>query len=252
MRKRFQLISLELDTYTYKAAVIQILDWAKQRKSAYVTFSNVHMTIEAYDNPEFAAMVNNADMVCADGMPLVKGVKLLYNHNIERIAGMDMFPRLLKEANKEKLSIFLYGSTAEVLAKIQDRIKKEYPAAKVVGAVSPSFRKLSEAEEHDYIQQINTSSANMVFVALGCPKQEKWMAKHTSKINAVLLGVGGAFPVFIEEQKRAPEWMRNMSLEWFYRLIQDPKRLFKRYFYTNIKFMYLLAMKKIKKNGVSP
>tara|TARA_B100001063_G_scaffold247386_1_gene294072 strand:- start:4061 stop:4813 length:753 start_codon:yes stop_codon:yes gene_type:complete len=243
---KHKVLSLRLSSQSYSSAKQTILDWAKSRKSAYVCFANVHMTIEAYDNPKFAEVVNGADLVCADGMPLAKAVKLLYGQKIDRVAGMDMFPDLIQAAHEEKLSIFLYGTTDVILQKIVEKINNEFPKAKVVGAVSPPFRTLSKEEEEGYIQQINDSDANMLFVALGCPKQEKWMAKHSKKINAVLLGVGGAFPVFVNDQKRAPEWMRKMSLEWFYRLIQDPKRLFKRYLYTNSKFLYLLCLQKLK------
>jgi len=246
LNNQFKVLSLSLNSYSYQEAKHHIIEWAKARKSAYVCFANVHMTIEAYDDLDFAEMVNGADMVCADGMPLSKAVKLIYDKKIERVAGMDMFPTLIEEAHKEKLNIFLFGSTDEVLAKIEKKIIEKFPSAKLVGAISPPFRTLSETEEGEFIHQINASSANMVFVALGCPKQEKWMAKHSSKINAVLLGVGGAFPVFVEAEKRAPEWMRRMSLEWLYRLRQDPKRLFKRYFYTNTKFLYLLALRKLR------
>lgn len=246
MNPRYKTISLRLSSQSYSSAKQTILNWAESRKSAYVCFANVHMTIEAYDDSKFAEVVNTADLVCADGMPLAKAVKLLYGQKIDRVAGMDMFPDLVQAAHEEKLSIFLYGTTDEILQKIVEKINNEFPKAKVVGAVSPPFRTLSKEEEEVYIQQINDSGANMVFVALGCPKQEKWMAKHSKKINAVLLGVGGAFPVFVNEQKRAPEWMRNMSLEWLYRLIQDPKRLFKRYLYTNSKFLYLLCLQKLK------
>lgn len=238
---------MNLHAYPYQEALETILNWGKQHKSAYVCFANVHMTIEAVDHPEFADVVNAADMVCADGMPLAKGVQKLYGKKIDRIAGMDMLPDLIAASNKEKLSVFLYGSTEEVLSKIKAKISTNYPAVKLVGAVSPPFRKPTEQEELNDISQINNSGANLVFVALGCPKQEKWMAKHSKKINAVLLGVGGAFPVFGEEQKRAPKWVRNNGLEWFYRLTQDPKRLFKRYFYTNSKFLFLLTRQLIKR-----
>jgi len=240
------VIKLLLNFDNYIKTKQTILNWAKSRKSAYVCFANVHMTIEAYDDPKFAEVVNGADLVCADGMPLAKAVKLLYGQKIDRVAGMDMFPDLVQAAHEEKLSIFLFGTTEYILQKIVEKINSEFPDAKIVGAVSPPFRTLSKEEEEGYIQQINDSGANMVFVALGCPKQEKWMAEHSKKINAVLLGVGGAFPVFVNEQRRAPKWMRKISLEWVYRLIQDPKRLFKRYLYTNSKFLYLLCLQKLR------
>ncbi|MEX2379347.1 MAG: WecB/TagA/CpsF family glycosyltransferase [Vicingaceae bacterium] len=243
MGRKHEVLSLAVDSHTYQEACDIFLNWGKAHKSAYVCFANVHMTIEAVDHPEFADVVNGANMVCADGMPLVKAVKFLHGESIERLPGMDMMVSLIEEAHKQKLSIFLYGSTQNILDKIVLKVNQIYPDAKIVGAISPPFRTLTAAEEDEYCRRINESGANFVLVALGCPKQEKWMAKHSSEIRAVLFGVGAAFPIFVNEQKRAPLWMRKMSLEWLYRLSQDPKRLFKRYFYTNSKFILLLVKK---------
>jgi N-acetylglucosaminyldiphosphoundecaprenol N-acetyl-beta-D-mannosaminyltransferase len=143
--------------------------------------------------------------------------------------------------------VFLYGSTPKVLEKIKDRIRSRYPGAIIAGAISPPFRELNETEIKEHIQQINESEAHYVLVALGCPKQEKWMATNYNSINAVLLGLGGAFPVAAGLQKRSPAWMQKLSLEWMYRLIQEPRRLFKRYFYTNTLFLWLLAKELLKK-----
>ena len=174
-------------------------------------------------------------------MPLVKTIKLKYKKNIDRIAGMDMMPSLINEAEQNKIKIFFYGTTPDILEKIVDKARKENPGIQIAGSFSPPFKKLSTKEKQEHIDLINQSGAGMVFVALGCPKQEKWMAENSNKINAVLLGVGGAFPVYVNMQKRAPAWIRNLSLEWLYRLAQDPKRLYKRYFYTNTKFLFLFA-----------
>lgn len=238
--ERKRILSLELSTYSYQGSLRKIMDWAKEKRSAYVCFSNVHMTIEAWDDKNFANQVNSADLVCADGMPLVEAIKKVYKKSVERVAGMDMMPSVLEKAEAEHQSVYFYGSTDEMLEKIVLEAKRKYPNLPIAGKLSPPFRALSKAEESKIISDINASGASIVFVALGCPKQEKWMAKHSPQINAVLLGVGGAFPVFAGVQDRAPTWMRNFSLEWMYRLYQDPKRLFKRYFYTNSKFIFLL------------
>jgi N-acetylglucosaminyldiphosphoundecaprenol N-acetyl-beta-D-mannosaminyltransferase len=233
------IISLNISDLTYRETANKIIELATSRIPSYVCFANVHMTIEATDDTNFAQMVNNANLVCADGMPLVKAVKLKYSKTIERVAGMDMMPTLINMCEKNNLSVFFWGTTDEILEKIKQRIGVENPNLKISGMFSPPFKQLTGAEIQSHRKMINESGANMVFVALGCPKQEKWMAENSAQINAVLLGVGGAFPVYAGTQKRAPEWIRNISMEWFYRLIQDPKRLFKRYFYTNTKFLLL-------------
>jgi N-acetylglucosaminyldiphosphoundecaprenol N-acetyl-beta-D-mannosaminyltransferase len=235
----YKILNLNISGLSYSETSTKIIDLAKDKISSYVCFANVHMVVEAEDDLSFANIVNNSTIVCADGMPLVKAVNFKYNKNIERVAGMDMMPTLIDLCEKEKLSVFFYGTTDEILSEIQKRIIKENPNLKIAGMFSPPFRQHSDIEKANHIELINKSGADIVFVALGCPKQERWMAENYQKMTAVLLGVGGAFPIYAKLQKRAPEWIRKISMEWFYRFIQDPKRLFKRYLYTNSKFIFL-------------
>lgn len=198
------------------------------------------MIIEAHWDPKFAELVNNANLVTPDGMPLVKAMRLLYGVKQERVAGMDLLPELLKEAEKQDLSVFFYGGTKEMLDRTKEYVTTHYPSLEKHQYFSPPFRPLTEEEEQEVMTKINDSGVNLVFVSLGCPKQEKWMASMKGKINACMIGIGGALPVMVGMQKRAPKWMQKLSLEWFYRLIQEPKRLFKRYAITNSLFLWLL------------
>jgi N-acetylglucosaminyldiphosphoundecaprenol N-acetyl-beta-D-mannosaminyltransferase len=136
-----------------------------------------------------------------------------------------------------------YGGTEELLSKTKEFLNKRYPDLIVAGFISPPFRLLSDFENEQMIERINHSGGPLVFVILGCPKQEEWMASVDKKINAVTIGVGGALPIFIGMQKRAPNWMQDTGLEWFFRLLQKPRRLFKRYFITNSLFLFLLLKK---------
>ena len=197
------------------------------------------MTIEAHWDKRLAAMVNEADLVTPDGMPLVKAVHLLYKVKQERVAGMDILPDLIKETEKQDLSIFFYGGTQEMLDRTKEYVETNYPLLKNHQYFSPPFRPLTEEEEQEVVKRINNSGANLVFVALGCPKQEKWMASMKGKIHACMIGVGGALPVVIGMQRRAPMWMQKTSTEWLFRLILEPRRLFKRYFTTNSIFIVL-------------
>jgi N-acetylglucosaminyldiphosphoundecaprenol N-acetyl-beta-D-mannosaminyltransferase len=216
------------------------MDWGLKHIPAYVCFANVHMTMEAHQDPAFKQMLDRASLVLADGKPLTIACRLLYKQQQERIAGMDFMPRIIEVCHQQKATIFLYGSTTEVLDLLQKKIQTEYPGVKIGGAISPPFgRTLTVEEQQQYIDQINESGAHLVFVALGCPRQEKWMANNYTKINAVLLGIGGALPVMAGVQKRSPVWMQKMALEWLYRLFQEPKRMFKRYLYTNSAFIWL-------------
>ena len=248
MNPTYQVISLEISSLSYRETAEAIIELGAKRKPSYCCFANAHMTIEAYDSLSFAGQVNAANFVCADGMPLVKAVKLLYNQRIERVAGMDMMPTIMKTAEEKHLSVYFFGTTDEVLEQIKTEVTIQFPNLKIAGKFSPPFRELTKEEKQEQIQSINNSGANIVMVALGCPKQEKWMAENSPRINAVCLGVGGAFPVFAKIQNRAPKWIRDFSLEWAYRLSQDPKRLFKRYFYTNTKFLFLLGKQKFAKS----
>ena len=245
MKSVSKILSLSISVASYEDTASYIVELATNRTTGYFCFANAHMTVEAYDDPIFAKQVNAANMVCADGMPLVKANQILHGKRIERVAGMDMMPTILGISETQKLSVFFFGTTEEVLQAIEIECKKKYPNLRIAGKVSPPFRELTPQEKKQHIELINNSGANVVMVALGCPKQEKWMATNSPLINAVCLGVGGAFPVFAKIQSRAPKWMRDFGLEWLYRLYQDPKRLFKRYFYTNSKFLFLLAKQKL-------
>ncbi len=250
-----KLISINISLGSYQHIVSDIIALARKRVSSYVCVANVHMCIEAFQSNDFAHVVNSADIVTADGKPLCIGLKWIYGIAQDRVAGMDLTPSLFEEAANNGVKVFLYGSTDEVLQKIQQIAQEKYPQLSIVGAISPPFRLLSEAEVQHDIDTINNSGAGLVLVALGCPKQEKWMFSMKGKIDAVMVGVGGAFPVFAGLQPRAPKWMQDYSLEWLHRLLQDPKRLFKRYLHTNTLFVWLLLKAKCRalfsKNNVS-
>jgi N-acetylglucosaminyldiphosphoundecaprenol N-acetyl-beta-D-mannosaminyltransferase len=237
-----QVISLNISIVSYNDAVNRIVELGKSALPAYVCFANVHMVIEAYHNKSFAEKVNNATLVLPDGMPVVKTLKLFYNQLQERVAGMDVMPDLIKAAEKQKLKIFFFGTTDELLDKIRERTEREFPGVNIAGLYSPPFNRPIDSDE--YVNMINASGAQLVFVALGCPKQETWMAQHSHKINAVLLGVGGAFPVYAGVASRAPLFMQKSGFEWVYRFFQEPKRLFKRYLSTNPLYVYLVLKTK--------
>ncbi|MBK8291879.1 MAG: WecB/TagA/CpsF family glycosyltransferase [Flammeovirgaceae bacterium] len=202
------------------------------------------MTIEGYWSIEFSKRLQNAFLVLSDGMPLVKAIQFLYSERQDRIAGMDVMPDLLKMAEINNLGVFFFGSTDSELKLISKKISTEFPRLKISGVLSPPFMK--DLSDSNYCKIINDSGANIVFVALGCPKQENWMALNSPLINSVLLGVGGAFPVYAGLVRRAPLWMQKYSLEWAFRLIQEPKRMWKRYLSTNSIFVYLILKDFIK------
>jgi len=243
---KYNLLGLNISTGPYQAFVDNIALLALSAPSSYVCIANVHMLIEAHKDPAFAAVVNNADIVTPDGMPLAKGLKLLYQVNQDRVAGMDLLPHVLSLAEQKAIAVYFYGSTKETLTLVDAYCRKHFPGLKIAGLHSPPFRPLTTHEEEETIRNINLSGAKIVLVALGCPKQEKWMASMKNRINACMLGVGGALPVMAGLQKRAPLWIQKISMEWFYRLLQEPRRLFKRYAITNSIFLMLFFKELVK------
>lgn len=247
MNEKLKIISLNIDHISFNECINEVMQLGLSHTPSYVCFANAHMIIEAYRDSNFLNQVNNATIVTADGKPVAAACKWLYGKKQERIAGMDFLPAILHEADKVSASVYLYGSTDEILNALKSQIHKQYPSVNVVGAFSPPFRQLTDDEQQEHIDDINSSGAHLVMVSLGCPKQEKWMADHSHKINATLLGLGGAFAVTAGIQKRSARWMQKSGLEWLHRLSQEPARLFKRYFITNTLFIWLLGREMSKK-----
>ncbi|WP_110984556.1 WecB/TagA/CpsF family glycosyltransferase [Acaryochloris thomasi] len=216
-----------------------ILHWAKSRLSKTVCVANTHMLVEAYRRPKFRAVLRRSDLVTPDGMPLVWMMKVMGALRQNRVAGMDIFLSLCEAAPRQETSIFLLGSQSAVLRQMQIKLEDEFPDLQIAGMEPLPFRPLTTLEDDELIQRINASGAGLVFLALGCPKQEAWIAQHKGRIRAVMLGVGGVFPVYAGIQKRAPRWIRESGLEWLYRLVQEPTRLWKRYGTTIPLFVYL-------------
>lgn len=216
-----------------------IVDNLDKWKGQYVCVSNVHTTVMAYDNPEYLDVQNGAIMALPDGGPLSSYSRSEGKKDAKRVTGPDLMREILAKSGEYGWSHFFYGSTQKTLDMLKDKIEKTYPDAKIAGMISPPFRELSPEEDSGFVDIINESGADFVWVGLGAPKQEIWMSAHKGRINALMIGVGAAFDYESGNLKRAPKWMQKCNLEWFYRFMQEPKRLFKRYFVTNIKFLWL-------------
>lgn len=238
---RVRVISLNVSDVAFDTAQQAIMEAARRGESRTVCFANAHMVVEAQQHTELADAVNEADWVMADGVPLLWAASHLLGKPQERVAGMDMMPALLKQAAAEQLPVLFYGSTPDRLAHGADVCRQRYPGLSVVGLISPPFRPLSPEEDEAYIRQITESGARLVFVALGCPKQERWMAQMRGRIPAVMLGIGGALPILTGEHRRAPAWIRRAGMEWAFRLAQEPRRLFARYATTNLLYVWHFA-----------
>jgi len=235
--KKMPILDIFVSFGSFADFIDNIISLAIEEASSYICVCNVHMLIEAKKDKKFQQILNDADIVTPDGMPVAKALGYKYNYYQERVSGMDLMPVLIEECAKRNKSIYLYGSTKKVLNYISKKVNLEFPQLRIAYK-SPPFRTLTIKEEVEIINEINTFNPDFVFVALGCPKQEKWMAGHRGKINSCMIGLGGAFTVYSGLQQRAPKWMRYNSLEWLYRLLLEPRRLFGRYLITNILFFY--------------
>jgi N-acetylglucosaminyldiphosphoundecaprenol N-acetyl-beta-D-mannosaminyltransferase len=236
---RRRVIGVDITTGSFMDQVRTILALGRAHRSSYVCCVNAHMTVEAHQDPGFASVVNGADLATADGMPVLRSLQLFHRMDQERVAGNDLLPALLAGAELEGLSVYLYGGKQEVLDAMVARAAVDHPRLRISGTCSPPFRALTEAEWEEHASAINASGAHVVMVALGCPKQERWMAAMKGRVNGVMLGLGGAFLLYAGVDRRAPKWMRDLSLEWAYRFALEPGRLWKRYLVTNSIFIWL-------------
>jgi bacterial polymer biosynthesis proteins, WecB/TagA/CpsF family len=207
------------------------------RESRYVCIANVHVVMEAYDSPAFQSQVNAADLVTPDGMPLVWALRRQGYANQSRVYGPDLMMAVLATAAKEDVPVGLLGGKPEVLNELANRLQTQFPALTIVYRSSPPFRPLDANEDAEIVADINRSGARILFVGLGCPRQEMWMAEHAGKVQSVMLGVGAAFDFHAGTIRQAPGWMQSIGLEWAFRLSQEPRRLWRRYLYHNPRFV---------------
>ena len=240
--ERRLIIGMRVDATSYDDATWRVITWARAGDSRYVCVANVHMVMEAYDAPDFRRIVNVADLVTPDGMPLVWMLHWLGVPGQERVAGPELTLRVCERAALEGIPVGFYGGAPEVLDNLVSNLKARLPALEVTYAYSPPFRALTPAEDSQIIKEINGSGARILFVGLGCPKQERWMAEHKGRVQAVMLGVGAAFDFHAGKVPQAPAWMQRMGLEWLFRLATEPRRLWRRYAKHNPRFVVLALM----------
>jgi N-acetylglucosaminyldiphosphoundecaprenol N-acetyl-beta-D-mannosaminyltransferase len=240
-----EILGTRVDPTSYEAATSQILAWAQQDESRAVCAANVHVIMEAHDSPEFQRLVNAADLVTPDGMPLVWMLHLKGDSHQERVYGPELTSKLVEAAAAQGVSIGFYGSTPEVLERMTAKFRTLFPAIRVVYSFSPPFRPLVMEEDQVIINEINTSGARILFVGLGCPRQERWVAEHKGQVRAVMLAVGAAFDFHAGVKPQAPAWMQKAGLEWLFRLACEPKRLWRRYLYHNPRFLWLACQELI-------
>jgi N-acetylglucosaminyldiphosphoundecaprenol N-acetyl-beta-D-mannosaminyltransferase len=211
--------------------------------TSYITVNNVHTVIEAVRYNKYKEVINSSFLALPDGKPLSVYAKIKGARNITRIFGPTFFAKTLEWGQGDGLTHFFFGSSGETLSKMSEVIINKYPRAIIKGKLSPPFRQFTEAENEQFIKEIKDSNADIIWVGLGAPKQEMWIYENYKKLNrGVMIGIGAGFNYLAGDTKHAPEWMKNASLEWLYRLIQEPGRLWKRYLVTNTLFLWYIFL----------
>lgn len=236
--RKHDLFGVEVSATSYDGAADAIFIAAKRRRGGLVTALAVHGVIEASNDPSLNSVINAYDMVTPDGQPVRIALNALHGQKLgTRVAGPDLMLVLCERAAAEGVSIYLYGSKTEVVETLRDKLIERYPTLKIVGCEPSLFRAITVKESEELAERINLSGAGIVFIGLGCPLQEKFSYQHRHLIQSVQFCVGAAFDFHAGIKRRAPRWMREIGMEWSFRLMQEPRRLWKRYLTTNALFI---------------
>ena len=242
IKKKVKIINYFINSITLNELLINILKWRQKRISHYVCVSNVHSCIESFWNNKFKKAHNSADLAVADGRPIFWALKLLGTSDAQHLPGYYITKKIVSMANKQDIKIGFYGTTETNLNIIHKQLKKKYKNINISYKFSPPFKRLNKKEDHKIISDINKSKVDILFVCLGCPKQELWMHKHNSKLKCTMIGIGAAAN-FLSGNKILPnKFFEYLGLAWMIRLISEPRRLFWRYFSTNFLFIFLFIL----------
>ncbi|HMW16052.1 MAG TPA: WecB/TagA/CpsF family glycosyltransferase [Pseudomonadales bacterium] len=239
--EKVNVIGSEISVATRDVALASIQDCLDNAAGSYACFVNAHVTVEARHDESLREAVNKATFAFPDGMPVFLTARLKSAKRVEKISGPDFLQWVFADPQLRKRNHYFFGSTPETLEALVKRLEKVFPGCNIVGWESPPFRPVSDAELADSIDKMVQARAELIWIGLGAPKQEVWMAKNFARLpNTLLLGVGAAFDFHAGVVRRAPVWMQKFGLEWLYRLLQEPRRLWKRYLVTNTLFVYHL------------
>ncbi len=241
-----------IDVTDHQRSEDWIFAWAAAGESRFVTFSTVHMIMEAYDSPAFQSVLNASDLNHPDGMPLRWVQKLTGASDAGRVTGTDQTLRVCARAARDGVPVGFYGASPETLERLVSNLQTRFPGLQVVYSLSPPFRGLTPAEDEQITADIAASGARLVFVGIGCPKQERWSFEHRGRFPGVILAVGAAFDWIAGDRQRAPKWIQTLGLEWLHRVVKEPRRLWKRYLTTNPRFLLLIALQLLGLRRIKP
>lgn len=236
------ILGTRVDATSYADAVDRVLTWARNAESRYICVANAHQVMEGYDSPEFGRVLREADLIVPDGMSLVWLLRHLGIHGQRRVYGPDLMVAACAAAQSHGVPVGFYGGRPETLDRLLTAMRARFPGLSIAYAYAPPFRPLTPHEDQEVVERIDASGARILFVGIGCPKQERWMAAHRGRVRAVMAGVGAAFDFHAGVVRQAPAWVQQASLEWSFRLLMEPRRLWRRYAKHNPRFAVLVAL----------
>jgi N-acetylglucosaminyldiphosphoundecaprenol N-acetyl-beta-D-mannosaminyltransferase len=240
-----RILGMRVDASSYERAVLAILEMA-ETGGGTTCVATVHMVMEAFDDPIYQRVVNAAELVTSDGMPLVWTLRARGLPEAERVYGPDLVPAVCSAAAQRGVPVGFYGGSPAVVAALTRRMAELFPGLRIAFAMSPPFRALSAAEDAEVVADIRESGARILFVGLGCPKQERWMAEHRERLDCAQVGVGAAFDFLAGMKRQAPRWLQRAGLEWLFRLVCEPRRLWRRYAVHNPRFAWRAGLEILK------
>lgn len=249
--KCYSILGTRINVTDMQKTVRYIREHLEELRGHYICVSNVHTTVTAYRDEAYRQVQNHAAMNIPDGKPLSIVQRLAGHAQAGRVPGPDLMPEIFRLSEQEGYRHYFYGSRKETLKELEKQLREKFPRLQIVGMVSPPFRELTEEEDREAVERINEAKPDFIWVGLGAPKQEKWMAAHDGKVCGVMVGVGAGFDFHAGTVRRAPGWMQEWCMEWLFRIGQDPKRLLPRYLDTNFSFLAGLAKERLKgKRGI--
>lgn len=239
--ERFAVLGVNISVLNLEKAVAIVDGFIRERKKRYVCVAPVSTVVACQDDESYRKIINDADLVTPDGMPLVWLGRIKGLREVKRTYGPDLMRDVCEQGQKQGYRHYFYGGTPEVCRLLESRLKERFPAVNVAGWYAPPFRDDGGMENPEVIRRINDAKPDILWVGLGSPKQDIWMSRHRDRLDVpVMIGIGAAFDFLSGAKKQAPGWMQRSGLEWLFRLFCEPRRLWRRYLVGNTRFVYLL------------
>ncbi len=247
------VLGIMVDAVDYEAAIALVFERAREKRGAIISALAVHGVMTGVQNPEHQYRLNSFDLLVPDGQPVRWALNWLYGTKLrDRVYGPELTRRICERAAKEGTPLYLYGSTNEVLTSLVASLRAKFPGINIVGREPSAFRKLTPAERIAVEQRIRSTGAAIVLVGLGCPRQEIFAYELRNAVSVPMLAVGAAFPFLAGILPQAPSWMQRRGLEWLFRLIIEPRRLWRRYLYLNPAYLVLVTLQYLGLRRFSP